>query len=127
MAKKKPVNDNIIDTGDGMIEENEKELWKKNPLEALRYDQIEARKKMNWWARIVLSLMIVSTFLFLIGLLFFAALPQESRDLVNILIGAYVAVLAKSTDYWFKNEADVEQKESEALVNNNNNNNTEII
>ena len=102
-------------------------MWKKNPLEALRYDQIEARKKMNWWARIVLSLMIVSTFLFLIGLLFFAALPQESRDLVNILIGAYVAVLAKSTDYWFKNEADVEQKESEALVNNNNNNNTEII
>jgi uncharacterized membrane protein len=78
---------------------------------------IERRKKMNWWARFVLSLMIVSTFLFLVWLLFFTALPAESRDLVNIMVGAYVAVLAKSTDYWFKDKDDPEQKESD-LANN---------
>jgi len=38
-------------------------------------------------------------------------LKDTSRDLVNILVGAYVAVLAKSTDYWFKDKEDSEDKE----------------
>ena len=78
---------------------------------------IERRKVKNYWARITLSWGIVATFLILVWLLFFAALPDESRDLVNILVGAYVAVLAKSTDYWFKEKDDPEHKEAEALTN----------
>ena len=78
---------------------------------------IERRKVKNWWARISLSWAIVGTFLILIYLLFFTTLPDESRDLVNILVGAYVAVLAKSTDYWFKDKDDPEHKEAEALNN----------
>tara|TARA_Y100000780_G_C13334793_1_gene282846 strand:+ start:123 stop:413 length:291 start_codon:yes stop_codon:yes gene_type:complete len=78
---------------------------------------IERRKVKNWWARISLSWAIVGTFLILIYLLFFTTLPDESRDLVNILVGAYVAVLAKSTDYWFKEKDDPEHKEAEALTN----------
>tara|TARA_B100000949_G_C13963102_1_gene317806 strand:+ start:135 stop:425 length:291 start_codon:yes stop_codon:yes gene_type:complete len=78
---------------------------------------IERRKVKNWWARISLSWAIVGTFLILIYLLFFTTLPDESRDLVNILVGAYVAVLAKSTDYWFKEKDDPEHKEAEALSN----------
>ena len=78
---------------------------------------IERRKVKNYWARITLSWGIVATFLILVWLLFFAALPDESRDLVNILVGAYVAVLAKSTDYWFKEKDDPEHKEAEALSN----------
>ena len=76
---------------------------------------IEKRKVMNWWARFSISWAIVLTFLFLVWLLFFTDLKQESRDLINILVGAYVAVLAKSTDYWFKDKDDPEHKESEAL------------
>jgi protein-S-isoprenylcysteine O-methyltransferase Ste14 len=76
---------------------------------------IERRKVMNWWARFSISWAIVLTFLFLVWLLFFTDLKQESRDLINILVGAYVAVLAKSTDYWFKDKDDPEHKESEAL------------
>ena len=79
---------------------------------------IEARKKMNFWARFALSGTILGTFIFLIWLLFFTELKAESRDLVNILIGAYVAVLAKSTDYWFKDKDDPEHKESETLNGN---------
>ena len=41
-------------------------------------------------------------------------------DLVNILVGAYVAVLAKSTDYWFKDKEDSEDKESQLLHENGN-------
>jgi len=78
---------------------------------------IERRKVKNYWARITLSWGIVLTFLILVWLLFFATLPDESRDLINILVGAYVAVLAKSTDYWFKEKDDPEHKESEALNN----------
>ncbi len=62
-----------------------------------------------------------SYFLFLVWLLFFGALPAESRDLINIMVGAYVAVLAKATDYWFKDKDDPEQKESQEIGNNGNN------
>ena len=79
---------------------------------------IESRKKMNFMARFFLSVTILGTFIFLIWLLFFTELKAESRDLVNILIGAFVAVLAKTTDYWFKDKDDPEHKESETLNTN---------
>lgn len=88
-------------------------------MEALRYEKIETRKKLNWMARFFLSLIIVLTFLFLIWLLFFGALPADSRDLINIMVGAFVAVLSKVTDYWFKEKDDPEQKEGEAVRNTN--------
>ena len=120
------LGDGKINTGIEMIEDQEEKLWETNPMEALRYEKIETRKKLNWWARFSLSMIIVMTFLFLIWLLFFGALPAESRDLINIMVGAYVAVLAKSTDYWFKDKDDPEQKEGEAVGNTNNNNNDTI-
>ena len=80
----------------------------------------EEAEKLNWMARYVLSMIIVLTFLFLIWLLFYGELPAASRDLVNIMVGAYVAVLAKATDYWFKDKDDPEQKEGEAVGNGNN-------
>lgn len=112
---KKRSEDGKVNTSAEMIEEQEEKLWESNPMEALRYEKIETRKKLNWWSRFTLSLIIVLTFLFLIWLLFFGTLPAESRDLVNIMVGAYVAVLAKATDYWFKDKDDPEQKEGEAV------------
>ena len=82
---------------------------------------IEARKKLNFGARFVITLIIALTFIFLIWLLFYVELPQASRDLINIMVGAYVAVLAKSTDYWFKDKDDPEQKETENVSQNGNN------
>ena len=79
---------------------------------------IERRKVKNWWARITLSWAIVGTFLILIYLLFFTESTDDNHmQLINILVGAYVAVLAKSTDYWFKEKDDPEHKETEALNN----------
>ena len=119
---KQRLGDGKINTSFEMIEDQEEKLWETNPMEALRYEKIETRKKLNWWARFSLSMIIVFTFLFLIWLLFFGALPAESRDLINIMVGAYVAVLAKATDYWFKDKDDPEHKEGEAIGNTNNNN-----
>ena len=118
---KNRLGDGKINTGIEMIEEQEEKLWETNPMEALRYEKIETRKKLNWMARYVLSMIIVITFLFLIWLLFYGELPAASRDLINIMVGAYVAVLAKATDYWFKDKDDPEQKEGEAVGNGNNN------
>ena len=123
---KQRLDDDKINTSFEMIEEQEEKLRETNPMEALRYEKIETRKKLNWWARFSLSMIIVFTFLFLIWLLFFGALPAESRDLINIMVGAYVAVLAKATDYWFKDKDDPEQKEGEAVGNGNTNNNDTI-
>ena len=120
-ARKARAGDGKVNTSSEMIIASEEALWEKNPVEALRHEKIETRKKLNWWARFTLSLIIVFTFLFLIWLLFFGSLPAESRDLINIMVGAYVAVLAKATDYWFKDKDDPEQKET-ADINQQGNN-----
>ena len=72
---------------------------------------VENRMLLNFWARFTISLANALTFLVLLWLLFFAEVQETSRDLVNILVGAYVAVLAKSTDYWFKDKRDAEHEE----------------
>ncbi len=81
---------------------------------------IEVRKRRAQWARVSLSWAIVGTFIFLVWLLFFADIKEDSKDLVNILVGAFVAVLAKSTDYWFKDKDDPEHKESQDAIANGN-------
>tara|TARA_B100001250_G_scaffold110181_1_gene93029 strand:+ start:4 stop:267 length:264 start_codon:yes stop_codon:yes gene_type:complete len=72
---------------------------------------VENRKLLNFWARFTISIANAITFLALLWLLFYADVKETSRDLVNILVGAYVAVLAKSTDYWFKDRKDAEHEE----------------
>ena len=121
--KKSRQSDSKVNTAKEMINASEEALWGKNPVEALKFERIETRKKMNWMARFTLSLIISCTFLILLYLLFFTTLIAEHRDLVNILTGAYVAVLAKSTDYWFKDKEDAEDKESQQLHNSNGDNN----
>ncbi len=111
-AREARAGDGKVNTTSEMIIASEEALWEKNPVEALKHERIETRKKLNWWARFSLSMIIVMTFLFLIWLLFYGELPTASRDLINIMVGAYVAVLAKATDYWFKDKDDPEQKET---------------
>jgi len=72
---------------------------------------LENRKLLNFWARFVISIANAFTFLVLLYLLFYSDVKESSRDLVNILMGAYVAVLAKSTDYWFREKKDHEHEE----------------
>ena len=72
---------------------------------------LENRKLLNFWARFCISVANAFTFLILLYLLFYAEVQETSRDLINILTGAYVAVLAKSTDYWFREKKDHEHEE----------------
>jgi len=114
-VKKSRRNDNKLNTAVEMINASEEALWKNDPMEALKFERIESRKRMNWLARFSLSLITSGTFLILLYLLFFSELKDGARDLINILTGAFVGVLAKSTDYWFKDKDDAEDKESQQL------------
>ena len=76
---------------------------------------IEGRKKLNFWARFVLSIVVFGAFFVLLYLLFFASVGETYRDIVNILVGTFVAILTKTADYWFKDKDDPEHKETEKL------------
>ena len=79
---------------------------------------IEKRKRMRFYARFFLSGVIFFVFFVLLYVLFYGTLVTDTyRDIINILIGTYVAILTKTTDYWFKEKDDPEHRESEALTN----------
>ena len=73
----------------------------------------ENRKLLNFWARYTIAVANAFTFLVLLWLLFFAEVKETSRDLVNILVGTYVAVLVKITDYFFREKKDAEHEETD--------------
>ena len=54
--KKTRLKDGKVNTAVEMINASEEALWGKNPVEALKFERIETRKKMNWIARFTLSL-----------------------------------------------------------------------
>ena len=79
---------------------------------------IEKRKRWNFIARFALSGVVFLVFFVLLYVLFYGTLVTDTyRDIINILIGTYVAVLTKTADYWFKDKDDPEHRESEALAN----------
>ena len=80
-------------------------------------DALENRKLLNFWSRFIISVANAITFLVLLWLLFYAEVKESSRDLVNILVGTYVAVLVKITDYWFREKHDPEHEEAENGAN----------
>ena len=67
-TRKKRQGDGKVNTAVEMIDASEETLWEKNPVEALKYERIETRKKMNWMARFSLSLITSLTFLILLYL-----------------------------------------------------------
>ena len=80
---------------------------------------IEKRKRWNFIARFALSGVVFLVFFVLLYVLFYGELVTDTyRDIINILIGTYVAVLTKTADYWFKEKDDPEHRESANLNGN---------
>ena len=74
-------------------------------------DPLENRKLLNFWARYTIAVANSVTFLILLWLLIYAEVKDSSRDLVNILVGTFVAILVKITDYFFREKRDAEHDE----------------
>jgi len=82
---------------------------------------IEKRKRMRFYARFFLSGVVFLVFFVLLYVLFYGTLVTDTyRDIVNILIGTYVAALMKVVNYWFTEKDDSEHQESVALNANGN-------
>ena len=80
---------------------------------------IEKRKRMRFYARFFLSGVIFFVFFVLLYVLFYGTLVTDTyRDIVNILIGTYVAALMKVVNYWFTEKDDAEHQESVTLQKN---------
>ena len=110
------IGDGIIDTPEEILEHSEQQIWKDSPMQAFSIEKVEKRKVMNFYARTFFTTTVLGVFIFLIWLLFFTDLKSDSRDLVNILLGTFVAVLTKTMDYWFKDKDDPESKEPDQHV-----------
>ena len=80
---------------------------------------IETRKKLRFYARFFLSGVVFLVFFCLLYVLFYGELVTDTyRDIVNILIGTYVAALMKVVNYWFTEKDDSEHSEAAALNGN---------
>ena len=80
---------------------------------------IEKRKRWNFLARFTLSGVVFLVFFCLLYVLFYGELVTDTyRDIVNILIGTYVAALMKVVNYWFTEKDDAEHQESVTLQKN---------
>ena len=82
---------------------------------------IEKRKKLRFYARFFLSGVVFLVFFVLLYVLFYGTLVTDTyRDIINILIGTYVAALMKVVNYWFSEKDDSEHQESADLNANGN-------
>ena len=82
---------------------------------------IEKRKRMRFYARFSLSGVVFLVFFCLLYVLFYGELVTDTyRDIVNILIGTYVAALMKVVNYWFTEKDDSEHQEQQDLNTNGN-------
>ena len=82
---------------------------------------IEKRKRLRFYARFFLSGVVFLVFFCLLYVLFYGTLVTDTyRDIINILIGTYVAALMKVVNYWFTEKDDSEHQESAALNGNGN-------
>ena len=82
---------------------------------------IEKRKRLRFYARFSLSCVVFLVFFCLLYVLFYGELVTDTyRDIVNILIGTYVAALMKVVNYWFTEKDDAEHQELENLNGNGN-------
>ena len=80
---------------------------------------IEKRKRLRFYARFSLSCVVFLVFFCLLYVLFYGELVTDTyRDIVNILIGTYVAALMKVVNYWFTEKDDSEHSEAAALNGN---------
>jgi len=77
------------------------------PAELIVHEaELEERTRTRQFAaRLTISLITISIFIIVVVLLFFFEISDSFRDLLNILIGGFLATFTKISDYWFKGDS----------------------
>jgi len=73
--------------------------------------ELEERKMTRQFAaRFTMSLLTIGIFIVLVVILFFFEISDSFRDLLNILVGGFLATFTKISDFWFKGDPQDSQK-----------------
>ena len=69
--------------------------------------ELEASQRTRQFAaRVTMSLLTMSIFIILVAILFFFQISDSFRDLLNILVGGFLATFTKISDFWFKGDSE---------------------
>jgi hypothetical protein len=70
----------------------------------------EAIQVARFWARFVVAVSTLAIFAYIVHIMLMsnAELPQSSKDLLNILIGAFIPILSGIAKFYFDSGGDIE-------------------
>ena len=69
--------------------------------------ELEASQRSRQFAaRVTMSLLTMGIFIILVTILFFFQISDSFRDLLNILVGGFLATFTKISDFWFKGDSE---------------------
>ena len=73
-------------------------------VDKIKGDQLPKIIRRRTWMRFILTLVMFGSFGFILFLLFHPTLTldEKFRDLLNIVIGTFLASFGKIIDFWFK-------------------------
>ena len=79
----------------------------------IKEDQLPKIIRRRTWMRFILTLVMFGSFGFILFLLFHPTLTldEKFRDLLNIVIGTFLASFGKIIDFWFKGSHTEEEKQ----------------
>ena len=80
----------------------------------IKEDQLPKIIRRRTWMRFILTLVMFGSFGFILFLLFHPTLTldEKFRDLLNIVIGTFLASFGKIIDFWFKGSHTEEEKQN---------------
>ena len=83
-------------------------------VNSIKEDQLPKIIKRRTWMRFLLTIMMFTSFGTILGYLFHPTLTLDERfrDLLNIVVGTFLASFGKIIDFWFKGSHQEEDKEN---------------
>ena len=83
-------------------------------VQSIKKDQLPKIIRRRTWMRFILTIMMFGSFGTILSYLFHPTLTLDERfrDLLNIVIGTFLASFGKIIDFWFKGSHQEEDKEN---------------
>ena len=76
------------------------------------YDELHGGDGLPDWMQFTITASMFGLFVWIIYLLFHNTLDPQFRDLLNIIVGGFLASFGKVVDFWFKGSHTEEEKEN---------------
>ena len=82
-------------------------------VQSIKKDHLPKIIRRRTWMRFILTIMMFTSFGTILSYLFHPtlSLDERFRDLLNIVVGTFLASFGKIIDFWFKGSDSVEEKQ----------------